>query len=87
MNGKQNRSHKKAQEKVRRQKLLRLLESDEPVWLEVNHPELANGSTAWVRTLRTESERRRAFTGRRPEHPSKLKAQEICRDTNELGRN
>jgi hypothetical protein len=47
-----------AREEVRRRKLLRFLESDEPAWRDEDHPELKNGSSAWVRKLRSESERR-----------------------------
>jgi hypothetical protein len=47
-----------AREAVRRRKLLRFLESDDPVWKESDHPELQQGSVAWVRTLRQENERR-----------------------------
>jgi hypothetical protein len=47
-----------AREAVRRRKLLRFLESDEPIWKEADHPELEHGSASWVRNLRQESERR-----------------------------
>jgi hypothetical protein len=47
-----------ARNEVRRQKLLRFLESKNPGWAEKNHPELAGGAAAWVRKLRTESEAR-----------------------------
>lgn len=47
-----------AREEVRRRKLLRFLEGDDPAWLEKNHPELKQGSAAWVRKLRSESEGR-----------------------------
>jgi hypothetical protein len=47
-----------AREEVRRRKLLRFLESDEPAWRERDHPELGKGSAAWVRTLRLEGEGR-----------------------------
>jgi hypothetical protein len=50
-----------AHNEVRRQKLLRFLESpeqDQPGWSYKNHPELANGAAAWVRGLRAENERR-----------------------------
>jgi len=49
-----------AREEVRRRKLLRFLESDEPAWREQDHPELGEGSAAWVRKLRAEGERRAA---------------------------
>lgn len=47
-----------AREAVRRRKLLRFLESDEPIWNEADHPELKHGSAAWVCNLRHENERR-----------------------------
>ena len=47
-----------AREAVRRRKLLRFLETDEPIWNEADHPELKHGSAAWVRKLRHENERR-----------------------------
>jgi metal-responsive CopG/Arc/MetJ family transcriptional regulator len=47
-------------EEVRRRKLLRLLESTEPAWQDAHHPELKEGSDAWVRKLRSESESRSA---------------------------
>jgi hypothetical protein len=47
-----------AREAIRRKKLLQFLESDEPVWKETDHPELKEGSAAWVRKLRRENERR-----------------------------
>ena len=47
-----------ARQEVRRQKLLRFLENDQPGWTDENHPELANGAAAWVRKLRAESETR-----------------------------
>ena len=39
---------------LQRRKLLEFLRSDEPVWRDEDHPELANGSEAWVRSLRSE---------------------------------
>jgi len=47
-----------AREAVRRRKLLRFLETDVPVWEEADHPELKQGSAAWIRKLRHENERR-----------------------------
>lgn len=47
-----------AREEVRRRKLLRFLEADEPAWREEDHPELKQGSASWVRKLRSESEER-----------------------------
>ena len=47
-----------AQAEIRRRQLLRFLESTEPVWRDEDHPELADGSAAWVRKLRHEGTRR-----------------------------
>jgi hypothetical protein len=52
-----------AREEVRRRKLLRFLESEDAVWQERDHPQLENGSAAWVRTLRQESEGRIGAAG------------------------
>jgi len=51
-----------ARNEVRRQRLLKFLESpagEQPEWKDNsgNHPELAGGAAAWVRELRAESER------------------------------
>jgi len=45
-----------ARNEVRRKKLLEFLNSQEPVWKDEDHPELAGGSAKWVRKLRAESE-------------------------------
>ena len=47
-----------ARQEVRRRKLLRFLESEEPAWEKDRHPELRDGSAAWVRGLRRQSEAR-----------------------------
>ena len=47
---------------LQRRKLLEFLRSDEPIWRDENHPELANGSEAWVRSLRSEGRRTKAAT-------------------------
>jgi len=47
-----------AREAVRRRKLLQFLESDAPGWKDADHPELSDGSGAWVRKLRQESDKR-----------------------------
>jgi hypothetical protein len=39
---------------LQRRKLLEFLRSDEPVWRDEDHPELAAGAEAWVRSLRAE---------------------------------
>jgi hypothetical protein len=59
-----------ARNEVRRQKLLRFLESKEPAWKDQDHPELAGGAADWVRNLRDESESRgRVSSG--PASPSR----------------
>jgi hypothetical protein len=45
-----------ARQEVRRRKLLRFLEADDPAWKADAHPELAQGSGAWVRKLREQSD-------------------------------
>jgi hypothetical protein len=47
-----------AREAVKRRKLMRFLENDEPAWRDADHPELTDGAAAWVRGLRKESETR-----------------------------
>ena len=49
-----------AREEVRRRKLLRFLEKQDPVWHARDHPDLKQGSAAWVRRLRSETEGRAA---------------------------
>lgn len=51
-----------ARSQVRRQKLLQFLESKDSAWKEKDHPDLAEGASAWVRRLRAESDAR----GNRP---------------------
>ena len=46
-----------ARHELRRQKLLRFMNSNEPAWKDENHPELKRGSGNWVRSLRSESDR------------------------------
>jgi hypothetical protein len=56
-----------ARTEVRRQKLLQFLEGkgEDPAWRNSDHPELAEGTDAWVRKLRTESDvRARSGQGR-----------------------
>lgn len=47
-----------AKAELRRRKLLAFLHSEEPVLRDEDHPELAGGSVAWVRKLRSEGEKR-----------------------------
>ena len=46
-----------AWEEVKRQRLLRLLESPEALWRLEDHPELQGGAAAWVEKLRAEDEK------------------------------
>ena len=43
---------------LRRRRLLTFLGDDEPAWNESDHPELGAGSGAWVKRIRSESEKR-----------------------------
>ena len=47
-----------ARAELRRRRLLTFLHDDQPAWSEKDHPELASGSTSWVRQVRAESEAR-----------------------------
>jgi metal-responsive CopG/Arc/MetJ family transcriptional regulator len=49
-----------ARQEVQRRKLLRVLESEQPVWKTADHPELKGGTVAYVQQLRRQSERRNA---------------------------
>ncbi len=46
------------QAELQRRRLLEFLRSDVPAWLDADHPELADGTSAWVRSLRQEGEQR-----------------------------
>jgi hypothetical protein len=39
---------------VNRRRLLQILDSPEPAWKDEDHPELAEGSEAWLRKMRDE---------------------------------
>ena len=43
-----------AQAEVRRRQLLAFLRNPEPAWKDESHPELAEGTEPWVRSLRGE---------------------------------
>jgi len=58
-----------AREAVRRRKLLHFLGNDTPAWNDSQHWELAQGSAAWVRKLRQESESRSEKRTRRAKSP------------------
>lgn len=47
-----------ARAELRRRRLLAFLRDDRPAWNESDHPELAVGSTAWVKRIRSEGEKR-----------------------------
>jgi hypothetical protein len=49
-----------ARAELRRRKLLAFLRSDRPAWQSQDHPELAAGTAAWVKRIRSESEARTA---------------------------
>lgn len=57
-----------ARSEVQRQKLLRFLEDSGAAWKSTEHPELSEGSAAWVRKLRRESDGRNAAAGRASGH-------------------
>jgi metal-responsive CopG/Arc/MetJ family transcriptional regulator len=46
-----------ARAELRRRNLLSVLESPEPAWKDENHPELAQGTAAWVHQQREREER------------------------------
>ena len=43
-----------ARSELKRRHLLAFLNQSEPAWRDEDHPELASGSAAWVRKLRSE---------------------------------
>ena len=45
-------------EAVNGRRLLQFLSSQEPIWKDEDHPELAQGANAWIRQLRDEDLRR-----------------------------
>lgn len=47
-----------ARREIRRQRLLKVFENQEPIWKDADHPELSDGSEAWIRKLRLEVEGR-----------------------------
>jgi hypothetical protein len=55
-----------ARAELRRRKLLAFLRSDCPAWQSESHPELAAGTAAWVKGIRSESEVRTAPTPAKP---------------------
>jgi hypothetical protein len=53
-----------ARAELRRRRLLTFLRDEQPAWREKDHPELAAGGAAWVKSLRSESEKRLPKQGR-----------------------
>jgi hypothetical protein len=53
-----------ARAELRRRRLLTFLRDEQPAWKEKDHPELAAGGAAWVKSLRSESEKRLPKQGR-----------------------
>jgi hypothetical protein len=47
-----------ARAELRRRKLLSFLGDDQPAWNDKDHPEMASGSDAWVRRVRSENDKR-----------------------------
>jgi hypothetical protein len=47
-----------ARREIKRRRLLRVFERDEPIWRDEDHPELQQGAAEWVRKMRQESESR-----------------------------
>jgi hypothetical protein len=47
-----------ARRELKRRRLLEILAHPDPIWKDEDHPELADGSDAWVRRLRAEAEER-----------------------------
>jgi len=45
-----------ARREIKRRRLLRMFERDEPIWKDEDHPELQLGAEEWVRQMRQESE-------------------------------
>jgi molybdopterin synthase catalytic subunit len=43
---------------IKRQRLLELFKSEQPIWKDEDHPELKDGAAEWVRKMRSESEAR-----------------------------
>ncbi len=46
-----------ARAELARRRLLTFLSDPSPIWLDGDHPELLNGADAWLRSLRSESDR------------------------------
>lgn len=62
-----------ARAEVRRQKLLKWLESKDPFWHDSDHPELAEGADVWVHNMRQENDARLGHTAKLPSEGSRPK--------------
>jgi len=62
-----------ARAELRRRRLLAFLRSGSPAWRAQDHPELANGSAAWIRRLRKESDARVSTPAPRRSEPARPK--------------
>ena len=58
-----------ARAEVRRQKLLKFLESKEVIWDDKDHPELADGADIWVNNMRQESDAARGYSSKHSSIP------------------
>jgi hypothetical protein len=45
-----------AHREIKRQHLLEVFNTEEPIWRDEDHPELKEGAAEWVRKMRAESE-------------------------------
>jgi hypothetical protein len=45
-----------ARREIKRRRLLKVFEREEPIWRDEDHPELQAGAAEWVRQMRRESE-------------------------------
>jgi hypothetical protein len=45
-----------ARREIKRRRMLRMFERDEPIWRDEDHPELQAGAAEWVRQIRRGSE-------------------------------
>ena len=47
-----------ARREIKRRNLLAMFQRNEPIWKDEDHPELKDGASEWVRSMRSESEAR-----------------------------
>lgn len=60
-----------AREAVRRRKLLNFLEKRQPAWVQGDHPDMPADSAAWVKKMRTSSDKRSQVRAGRSKRQSK----------------